>query len=402
MASWKKVIVSGSAAELLNITASAGLFNTSLNVGTNQQITTSPATTFLSGSFSGSFTGNVNINMADLTQGNGIVAFTYDGNSAQTVTLDTGSTHFTEGVRSKLSSTAYLGYNQSTGNFTFDSGSYGTFAAGAGLTSTNGVLDVGAGTGITVNANDVQLKNAGSLTTNSLTKWDGTQLVNSVVSDNGTTVASTLPLTVTGGIFATGNITGSNISGSGAVSGLTLSSATTVIAGSNISAASGYIKAGSPVGAPDTPGAVEGLLGYFTSATVGTLGVSGNATITGDLTVAGTASFNNTTSLLIADKFVLLASGSTSLTDGGIIIQNAAGGIGTAFFVEASSTGAYGRFAVTGSLFAGANSATADEFMVTAKQAAGLPSAAPTYGDTGNGYGNMYINSTTSDIFIYA
>ena len=110
----------------------------------------------------------------------------------------------------------------------------------------------------------------------------------------------------------------------------------------------------------------------------------------------------NTTSLLIADKFVLLASGSTSLTDGGIIIQNAAGGIGTAFFVEASSTGAYGRFAVTGSLFAGANSATADEFMVTAKQAAGLPSAAPTYGDTGNGYGNMYINSTTSDIFIYA
>jgi len=402
MASWKKVIVSGSAAELLNITASAGLFNTSLNVGTNQQITTSPATTFLSGSFSGSFTGNVNINMADLTQGNGIVAFTYDGNSAQTVTLDTGSTHFTEGVRSKLSSTAYLGYNQSTGNFTFDSGSYGTFAAGAGLTSTNGVLDVGAGTGITVNANDVQLKNAGSLTTNSLTKWDGTQLVNSVVSDNGTTVASTLPLTVTGGIFATGNITGSNISGSGAVSGLTLSSATTVIAGSNISAASGYIKAGSPVGAPDTPGAVEGLLGYFTSATVGTLGVSGNATITGDLTVAGTASFNNTTSLLIADKFVLLASGSTSLTDGGIIIQNAAGGIGTAFFVEASSTGAYARFAVTGSLFAGANSATADEFMVTAKQAAGLPSAAPTYGDTGNGYGNMYINSTTSDIFIYA
>ena len=402
MASWKKVIVSGSAAELLNITASAGLFNTSLNVGTNQQITTSPATTFLSGSFSGSFTGNVNINMADLTQGNGIVAFTYDGNSAQTVTLDTGSTHFTEGVRSKLSSTAYLGYNQSTGNFTFDSGSYGTFAAGAGLTSTNGVLDVGAGTGITVNANDVQLKNAGSLTTNSLTKWDGTQLVNSVVSDNGTTVASTLPLTVTGGIFATGNITGSNISGSGAVSGLTLSSATTVIAGSNISAASGYIKAGSPVGAPDTPGAVEGLLGYFTSATVGTLGVSGNATITGDLTVAGTASFNNTTSLLIADKFVLLASGSTSLTDGGIIIQNAAGGIGTAFFVEASSTGAYGRFAVTGSLFAGANSATADKFMVTAKQAAGLPSAAPTYGDTGNGYGNMYINSTTSDIFIYA
>lgn len=401
MATWKKLIVSGSAAELLNVTASAGLFSTQLNVGATQQITTNPATTFLSGSFSGSFTGNVNINLADLTQGNGIVAFSYDGNSAQTVALDTGSTHFTEGVRGKVSATAYLGYNTSTGNFTFDSGSYGTFAAGAGLTSTNGVLEVGAGTGITINANDVQLKNAGSLTTNFLTKWDGTQLVNSVVSDNGTVVTSTLPLSVAGGIFATGNITGSSISGSGAVAGQTLSSATTVTAGSNV-LATGYIKAGTPAGAPDSPGAVEGLLGYFTSATIGTLGVSGDATISGDLTVAGTASFSNTTSLLIADKFALLASGSTSLTDGGIIIQNAAGGIGTAFYLEASSTGTYGRFAITGSLHAGANSATPDEFMVTVKQAAGVPSAAPTFGDTGNGYGNMYINSSTSDIFIYA
>ena len=402
MATWKKLIVSGSAAELLNVTASAGLFSTQLNVGTTQQITNNPATTFLSGSFSGSFTGNVNINLADLTQGNGIVAFSYDGNSAQTVALDTGSTHFTEGVREKLSATAYLGYNQSTGNFTFDSGSYGTFAAGAGLTSTNGVLAVGAGTGITVNANDVQLKNAGSLTTNFLTKWDGTQLVNSVVSDNGTVVSSTLPLTVTGGIFATSAITGSAISGSGAVSGLTLSSATTVTAGTNILASNGYIKAGTPPGAPDSPGAVEGLLGYFTSATIGSLGVSGDATISGDLTVAGTASFSNTTSLLIADKFALLASGSTSLTDGGIIIQNAAGGIGTAFYLEASTTGTYGRFAVTGSLHAGANSATPDEFMVTVKQAAGIPSAAPTFGSTGNGYGNMYIDSGNSDIYIYA
>ena len=402
MATWKKLIVSGSAAELLNVTASAGLFSTQLNVGTTQQITNNPATTFLSGSFSGSFTGNVNINLADLTQGNGIVAFSYDGNSAQTVALDTGSTHFTEGVREKLSATAYLGYNQSTGNFTFDSGSYGTFAAGAGLTSTNGVLAVGAGTGITVNANDVQLKNAGSLSTNFLTKWDGTQLVNSVVSDNGTVVSSTLPLTVTGGIFATSAITGSAISGSGAVSGLTLSSATTVTAGTNILASNGYIKAGTPPGAPDSPGAVEGLLGYFTSATIGSLGVSGDATISGDLTVAGTASFSNTTSLLIADKFALLASGSTSLTDGGIIIQNAAGGIGTAFYLEASTTGTDGRFAVTGSLHAGANSATPDEFMVTVKQAAGIPSAAPTFGSTGNGYGNMYIDSGNSDIYIYA
>ena len=47
MATWKKVIVSGSSAELGQ-----------LNVGANQQIGTTQATTFLSGSFTGSFTGN--------------------------------------------------------------------------------------------------------------------------------------------------------------------------------------------------------------------------------------------------------------------------------------------------------------------------------------------------------
>jgi hypothetical protein len=400
MATWKKVIVSGSAAELLNVTASAGLFNTSLNVGTNQQITTNPATTFLSGSFSGSFQGSVDINMADLTAGNGIVAFTYDGNTAQTVTLDTGSAHFTAGVRGKLSAAAYLGYDSATGAFTFDSGSYGTFAAGNGLTATNGVFAVGAGTGITVNANDVQLKNAGSLTNNVLTKWDSSngQLVDSAITDNGSLVSVSRPLNVTGAI------TGSAISSSGNIQGFSLNTVSNIDSVSgNITAGQGHIKAGTPAGAPDSPGAVEGALGYFTNLAVpGSASISGNLTVTGDLAVAGTASFSNTTSLLIADKFALLASGSTSLTDGGIIIQNAPGGIGTAFYLEASSTGTYGRFGITGSLAAGASTATIDEFMVTVKQASGVPSAAPTFGSTGNGYGNMYIDSGNSDIYIYA
>lgn len=406
MASWKKVIVSGSSAELLNVTASAGQFSTSIKVGSNQQITTNPATTFLSGSFSGSFSGSVNL--ANLTAGDGITSFTYNGSAAQSVALDTGSAHFTAGVRGKLSAAAYLGYDSATGGFTFDSGSYGTFAAGNGLTATNGVFAVGAGTGITVNANDVQLKNAGSLTNNVVTKWDSSngQLVNSGLTDDGTNLGIARNTSVTGWLNVVGSITGSSVSASGNITGFSLNTVSNIdsISG-NITAGNGYIKAGTPAGAPDSPGAVEGALGYFTTATIGTLGVSGNATITGDLSVAGTASFSNTTSLLIADKFALLASGSTSLTDGGIIIQNAPGGIGTAFYLEAGSagsTGAFGRFAITGSLFAGASTATPDEFMVTVKQASGTPSAAPTFGGSGNGYGNMYIDSSNSDIYIYA
>ena len=76
--------------------------------------------------------------------------------------------------------------------------------AGAGLTGGGAdgsvTLTVGAGTGITVNADDVQIKNAGSLTNNTLSKWDSTngQFVNSSITDDGTTVTIGANLTVTG------------------------------------------------------------------------------------------------------------------------------------------------------------------------------------------------------------
>jgi hypothetical protein len=53
MASWKKIIVSGSDAELNQLA-----LDTQLTVGTNQQITTDQSDTFLTGSFTGSFSGD--------------------------------------------------------------------------------------------------------------------------------------------------------------------------------------------------------------------------------------------------------------------------------------------------------------------------------------------------------
>ena len=76
--------------------------------------------------------------------------------------------------------------------------------AGGGLTGGGDdgsvTITVGAGTGITVNADDVQIKNAGSLTGNTLSKWDSTngQFVNSSITDDGTTVTIGANLTVTG------------------------------------------------------------------------------------------------------------------------------------------------------------------------------------------------------------
>ena len=80
-----------------------------------------------------------------------------------------------------------------------------TVTAGAGMTGGGAVvlgatttLNVIAGTGITVNADSVELKGSGSLTSTAYTKWNGTQLVDALVSDDGTTVTVAGNLTVTG------------------------------------------------------------------------------------------------------------------------------------------------------------------------------------------------------------
>ena len=193
----------------------------------------------------------------------------------------------------------------------------------------------------------VAVSGAAALTANLLPKWTGAGFSNSNITDNGTLVTV----------------------GSGATSGLTVQA--------------------------------------------GGINVTGNSTfnqnlvVTGDLTVAGTASFQNTENVLIADKFLLLASGSNSLTDGGFIIASSTapgGASGSAFFIEAASAGVYGRFAVAYDVHASSSAVAADEYMVTSKINAGNPSDAtpPTWGSTTNGLGNMWVNSITSDIYIWA
>jgi len=78
-----------------------------------------------------------------------------------------------------------------------------TLTAGAGLTGGGDItasrtFNIGAGTGITVNADDVAITGAGSLTTNYLTKWNGTGFSNSTITDDGTTVTIGGNLTVSG------------------------------------------------------------------------------------------------------------------------------------------------------------------------------------------------------------
>jgi hypothetical protein len=194
----------------------------------------------------------------------------------------------------------------------------------------------------------------------------------------GTAVQSDAKLKVTGDILATTGITGSYLTNNNIL-----------VAGSAGEVeSSGVTWNGSTLD-----------LGAGNITSTGNLTIA-DARINGDLTVAGTASFENTENLKVTDRFISLASGSSDAGDGGIVIQQAASGLGEVFGFDEANGGRWGlrsSFDPTASLF------TPTDFMVTTVKAAADPSnlTPPTYGGT-TGQGNMHVNTTTGDIFIYA
>jgi hypothetical protein len=189
----------------------------------------------------------------------------------------------------------------------------------------------------------VAISGSAALTTNNVTKWSGTGFVNSNIVDTGTQVQI----------------------GSGASSGVTVAAGGISVTGNST--------------------------------------FNNNLTVTGDLTVNGTASFINSTNTYIKDQFVQINSGSSTLLDSGLVSQYNAAGSGSAFYLDAGTTGPYGRWAVAYDVLGTSTAVTPDEYVVTAKinQASAPSTAAPTWGSGSNGSGNMWVTNA-GDIFIYA
>ena len=130
----------------------------------------------------------------------------------------------------------------------------------------------------------------------------------------------------------------------------------------------------------------------------GLLNVVGDVIITRDLTVQGTASFQNSENLLIKDRFILLASGSTGAGDGGIVVQQGIQDYGDTFAYDGLSTL---RWGVTSSFHASGSGFTPDAFMSTVVLGA---SATDTTGNVAARYqqgGNIFVSSS-QDIYIYS
>ena len=346
MATWKKVAISGS-----NISQ----FNND-----SDYIIDGQSGVVLTGSFSGSFIGTTDL--PDLTNGNGIAAFTYDGSTTATASVQSDVT--TGGNVKPVSVTANgVGFDIST-------------IDGAGLGLSGGELVVKVdNSSIEITNDTLNVKAAGI--TNAMLVNDGFMLGTTDIS-LGATGSTVNGLTLTEAI-ASGSFSGSfegDGSGLTGVNASTLTNALTV--GTGLDFATGTDFDGSAarqinlnlkeviatdgenrVLTSDNDGTLTAEPNFTFNTSTSTLTVTGNQTISGNLTVQGTASFQNTQNLLVADRFVLFASGSSTTGDGGIVVQQDTQGVGELFGFDSGTN----RWAVTSSFNASTSAFTPDAFV---------------------------------------
>ena len=445
MAEWKKVIVSGSAAVL-----------SQLNVGTNQQITTSQSTTFLTGSFTGSFKGDgtnltgvtatavfPNTQLTPLTSATQlfandgsnkyvtagqVTASAYAGVSGD-ITISAagvatiGSSKVTSAmivdatiVGGDIASATVANSNLVNSSITIGSTSTALGASNttlAGLTSVTSTTFVGNLTGTATTASYVLNAVSASFATsasNAATVITNANLTGNVTSvGNTTTIASgvvtsamitddtivnadinsaagivytKLNLASSGIVSGSSQISYSGLTGTpaGIVSGSTLAAGSgqgsTTLTTNGVSSgditATGLGTAGTPTFAGLTIStnalAVNNTNGITTNAatfpiansTATTINLGGGATainigsgtgittinhdarVKGALYVDGPITAISSSNLYVADQFILLASGSTTNTDGGIVIDRGSyTGLNIAYGFD-STTGRWG------------------------------------------------------------
>jgi hypothetical protein len=288
-----------------------------------------------------------------------------------------------------------------TGSFT------GSFQGdGSGLTgviATNGFALTG-GEGISPFTYDgsaaltVEVSGAAQLSDNVITKWNNTdgKFEDSSLTDNGTAITGTTSLQLTGANTSlTGSFTGSFIGDGSGLTGLaTLLSGSTDTGNFEVDLLTQTLTIQGTANEVETSAA-------GTTVTIGLpndVTISNNLLVSNDLTVLGTASFQNTENLLVADRFVLFASGSNSTGDGGIVVQQGTQNVGEVFGYDSSTV----RWGLTSSFGASNSSFTPDAFMAAVTT---LSSVDPNTSGPDSRYdkvGNIYVSSNDESIWIYS
>ena len=382
--------------------------------------------------------------MADLTAGAGLLGSAYDGNVARTFSVDSGSlagdglttdaatgTFKVQANGSTISvgasgikvadgqigttqiadSLGTLGENQFTGSFT---GSY--FGDGSGLSGVSGEFPTVALDGTSFDATKFFINDGASK------HISGSQVGDYVYGgvSGDATIAAGGALTIANDAVE-GTMLNTNVAdtttielSSNTLSVLKVPNALTAGTGVDLDSGTTYDGSGAKTINLDITEIItgdganrvltsdgDGTLTAETNFTFdgSTLTVTGDQLVTGDLTVQGTASFQNTTELQVADRFILMASGSETAGDGGIVIQQGTQNVGEVFGFDSGTT----RFGLTGSFDATATAFTPDAFMAAVINTAGNdPNGANAPDTRYQKKGNLYVASNSEDIWIYS
>ena len=359
------------------------------------------------GSFSGSFVGTTNL--PDLTDGNGIADFTYDGSGAASVAVQADGSTLSVGASGVKVADAGITATQ-----------LATSVAGAGLAG-------GAGTALAVNVDDSSIEidtdtlrvKAGGVS-NAMLVNSGSVLGSTALA-LGSTVTSVAGLTLTGATVSgthSGSFSGSFEGDGSALTGIASTLNTvgetgtgtvalktqslTIAAGEGINTvASGQTIT---VSGEDASSSNKGIASFsddnFT-VTNGDVVLANDVNIVQDLvvgrdlTVVGTASFQSTENLDVADRFIRMASGSNANGDGGIAVQQTGASDAEAFAWDSSVS----RWGVTGSFDAAQSAIIPDAFMASVVEGAGNDPSAVVAKYTKKG--NIFV-AANEDIYIYS
>ena len=244
----------------------------------------------------------------------------------------------TSEIRTQLSANTGVAYNSSTGNFTLDS-----TTGGAGLTYTSGVLAVGAGSGITVNADNVTvdstvIRTSGTQTITGNTTFVGTTSINgNIVPTSANTGFIGTPALHIGEIWANlvhverldlGDANIADIherffAGNVTAPYLTTNTAGGLVYTHNATSAGYQVNAGDGLQLVSNTVAVNSTV----VRTVGNQTITGNTTLVGNLSITGnldvTANINSLTvvDLLVQDANIVLRSNATSDGNARIIVE---------------------------------------------------------------------------------